>query len=91
MYRAIGRRIRTLRQERKMTQEQLAEKAGISLSFIGHIERGSRKLSVETLYKLVDALDCSPGEILGLGGASQSIKLSTLLYQAAEELARQGK
>lgn len=91
MYSAIGRRIRALRQEKNLTQEQLAERAEISLSFLGHIERGTRKLSVETLYKLVDALDCAPEEILGLGGASQGIKLSALLYQAAEELARQGK
>lgn len=91
MYRAIGRRIRALRQERALTQEQLAEKAGISLPFLGHIERGTRKLSIETLYKLMDALECTPEEILGFGGATQNIKLSTLLYQAAEALAREGR
>lgn len=91
MYAEIGRRICALRHEKKLTQEQLAEKAGISLSFMGHIERGTRKLSLETLYRLIAALDCSPEEILGPGGTSQSIKLSTLLRLAADELAKSGK
>ena len=56
-YGAIGGRIRALRRARGMTQEQLAEAAGISPSCLGHIERGTRILSLESLYGLSIALE----------------------------------
>lgn len=85
MYSAIGHRIRHLRRERNMTQEQLAEKSAISLSFLGHIERGTRKLSVETLYKIILALDCSADEILGTGKQGE-VNLRLLLSSAIQLL-----
>ena len=66
LYEEIGKNIRTMRIQRQLTQEQLAEGAGISLSFLGHIERGSRKLSVETLYAIATALNCSSDRLMGL-------------------------
>ena len=54
---AIGRRLRKQRLTLQLTQEQLAEKAGISFSFLGHIERGTRIASVETLARLSKALE----------------------------------
>lgn len=65
LYREIGQRIRKRRLEMKLTQQQFAERVGISMSFYGHIERGTRKLSVDTLYRIVQGLDCSADEILG--------------------------
>ena len=53
-YAALGKRVRTRRKMMGLTQEALAEKLGISCSFVGHIERGSRKMSMETLIKLSD-------------------------------------
>ena len=53
----IGRRIHKQRKEKGLSQEQLAELIGISLSFMGHIERGTRKSSVETLARICKALD----------------------------------
>lgn len=58
-YVALGKRIRDERKRQHLTQEQLAELADISESFMGHIERGGRVLSVETLIKLANALDLS--------------------------------
>lgn len=48
-YAAMGSRVRRLRLAQHMTQEQLAEACNISFSFLGHIERGTRKMSLETL------------------------------------------
>ena len=42
-YLALGKRIRKRRVEQGMTQEQLARQVGVTTSFIGHLERGSRK------------------------------------------------
>ncbi len=58
-YKELGKRIRAERRRQDLTQEKLAEMAGISDSFMGHIERGGRTLSIETLAKLANALSLS--------------------------------
>ena len=85
LYTSIGRRIRRLRKRRRWTQVELAERADISTSFLGHIERGSRKLSVETLNRIALALNCSADALLGTGLEAQ-LDLPLLLAVAAERL-----
>lgn len=58
-YEALGKRIRTRRKMMGLTQEVLAEQLGISCSFVGHIERGSRKMSMETLIRISDVMGVS--------------------------------
>lgn len=58
-YTAMGSRIKDARRRAGLTQEALSEAVGISLSFLGHIERGSRKASLETLYRLAAALSAN--------------------------------
>ena len=65
-YVQLGKRVRIRRNVLELTQEGLAEKIGVSTSFIGHIERGSRKLSIETLYALCKALDTSADFLIGI-------------------------
>ena len=64
MYTQLGKRIKQQRILARMTQEKLAEKAGISLSFLGHIERGTRKASLDTVIKICNALEVSPNMLL---------------------------
>ena len=64
MYTQMGKRIKQQRILARMTQEKLAEKAGISLSFLGHIERGTRKASLDTVVKICNALKVSPNMLL---------------------------
>lgn len=65
-YAALGRRVRMSRRWQDMTQEQVAELLDVSVSFIGHIERGTRKLSVETLHGLCAVLCVSSDWLIGL-------------------------
>jgi transcriptional regulator with XRE-family HTH domain len=58
-YKELGKRIRSERRKQDLTQEELAEMADISASFMGHIERGGRTLSIETLAKLANVLNVS--------------------------------
>lgn len=58
-YPAMGRRIRQLRKQKRMTQAQLAATCGISTSFMGHIERGTRIASLETLVGIAGVLSVS--------------------------------
>ncbi len=58
-YVQIGQKIKNLRYKAGLTQEQMAEMCEISTSFLGHIERGTRKLSLETAVKIADCLHVS--------------------------------
>ena len=60
----IGRRVRKLREERHLTQEALAEAAGVSVPYVSHIERGIKKPSLVTLLRLSAALDVTVDTIL---------------------------
>lgn len=63
-YEALGRQIRKQRQLVNYTQEKLADMANISASFLGHIERGSRKASLETLVSIANALNVGTDKLL---------------------------
>ncbi len=81
-YVEIGTRIRRRREHIGLTQEQLGEACDLSSSFIGHIERGSRKLSVESLCRLASVLDVSADYLLFdrmLQEASLPAEISSLL------------
>ena len=57
-YAALGKRIRTIRKKKQMTQEYLAEQVGIEPSNISHIERAASKV------KIANALQCSVDDLL---------------------------
>ncbi len=63
-YMDLGRRVRLKRLQLGWTQEKLAKKIGVSTSFIGHVERGSRKASLETLVAMANAMDVSVDMLL---------------------------
>ena len=58
-YKLIGQRVKTKRKEKDLTQENIAEKLDISVSYISRIERGAVKISLETLVKISDVLNVS--------------------------------
>lgn len=63
-YREIGERIRSARESLKLTQEEASEKCDITSSFYGNIERGDKKMSVETLAKISRGLGVSADMLL---------------------------
>ena len=58
-YASIGERIRSRRLEMGLTQAQLGRLAGVSGSFVGHLERAEKIPSVETLMRLCVCMDMS--------------------------------
>jgi transcriptional regulator with XRE-family HTH domain len=65
----VRRRIRELRVERGLTQEQLCERAGISIDAVSRIEGGSRVPTLDTIERLAKAFAVSPTAILERGPA----------------------
>ncbi|MCM8816750.1 MAG: helix-turn-helix transcriptional regulator [Candidatus Omnitrophica bacterium] len=57
IYKTLGQSIRKIRKSLGLTQEELSRKTGIAPSFLSHIERGTKKASIETIYKIANALD----------------------------------
>ena len=58
-YSEIGNKIKQKRRELGYSQEELAEICGISASYIGHIERGSKKMSIPIAVSIAHALQLS--------------------------------
>ncbi len=60
----IGDRLKTLRIRRALTQQELAEKAGISSNALNRIELNKAEPHMSTLRKLAKALDVDPSELV---------------------------
>lgn len=76
----IGVSIRELRKAKGMTQQKLADKADLSLPFINLIENNQRKVSLESLLKILEVLEISMSEFfLPYSQGSDDEELSELL------------
>lgn len=63
-YYALGLRMRSAREKKHLTQEQLGELCSLSTAHIGHIERGTRTPSLDTVCAVAKALDISLDALL---------------------------
>jgi transcriptional regulator with XRE-family HTH domain len=61
---AFGQRVRALRKEKGLSQEALAALADIDRSYMGHIERGEKNITLTKIYQISDALTVSPSYLL---------------------------
>ncbi len=52
----LGQRLRALRKQRRLSQERLGERSGLSGKFIGEVERGEKSISLDSLYRVAVAL-----------------------------------
>ena len=56
----IGVRLKEIRKEKKMTLKDLAEGAGVSISFLSQVERGKSSVTLESLRKISEVLGVNP-------------------------------
>ncbi len=79
----IAYRIKTLREYKNLTQEELAERAGYNdKSSISKIENSKNNISLKKVYKIADALDVPPAKLLGDDETDTRIRV---LADAAEK------
>jgi len=76
----LGNRIRRQRKQLGWTQEEMAERANVCTSFIGHIERGTRKASLETLVAIATVLNLSLDYLMA--GSLQRNTLNEMIPQS---------
>jgi len=60
----VGEKVRRLREEQALTQEELAQKAGITLTSVSRIELNKAEPRPKTRRKLAEALGVEPSELL---------------------------
>jgi transcriptional regulator with XRE-family HTH domain len=64
MRKLVGRNAARLRKEAGLTQEQLAEKCGLSQQYLSGLEQGRRNPTIVTLYELANALGVSQVDLV---------------------------
>lgn len=60
----MAKNLRRIRHAKKLTQEELAERASLSMRYVGAIERGDVSASVTVLGQIAEALEVDPAELL---------------------------
>ncbi|HHV70073.1 MULTISPECIES: helix-turn-helix domain-containing protein [Hyphomicrobiales] len=60
----MARNLRRIRHAKKLTQEELADRASLSMRYVGAIERGDVSASVTVLGQIAEALEVDPAELL---------------------------
>jgi transcriptional regulator with XRE-family HTH domain len=64
MRQLVGRNFARLRRESGLTQEQVAERSGLSQQYLSSLERGNRNPTVITLFQIADAMGVSHVELV---------------------------
>ena len=62
----VGKRLRSYRQAQSLSQERLAEMAGLHPTYIGQVERGEKNLTIESLEKITAALQVPMASVFEL-------------------------
>ncbi|OGE16718.1 hypothetical protein A2858_02555 [Candidatus Daviesbacteria bacterium RIFCSPHIGHO2_01_FULL_36_37] len=61
----MSERLKEVRKSKKLTQQELAEKAGLHLTYVGHLELGKYHPTVFVMWKISKALGVSMNELTG--------------------------
>lgn len=69
---AFGKRIRTVREIRGLSQEELADLAHLHRTYIGGVERGERNVSLVSIWRIADALGVDPSVLFANAAESSA-------------------
>lgn len=89
-YAKLGMRIQKLREEQKLTQEKLAEKADISKNYLSELERGIRGGKLDVYYRLAYALGISL-DVLVDNVPQNSIMFSNYIFEKTKHFSKDQK
>lgn len=60
----FGKRLVEIRKTRGWSQERLALESGVARSYLGGVERGQRNIALLNIYRLAEALEVTPSELM---------------------------
>ncbi len=60
----FGRKLRAVRTEKGISQEELAQRSGLHRTYVSSVERGERNISLINIAKLANALGVRPSELM---------------------------
>lgn len=60
----FGQKLRAVRKDKGISQERLAELAGLHRTYVSSVERGERNVSIETIEKLANALKVAMPDLM---------------------------
>ncbi|BBI31325.1 helix-turn-helix domain-containing protein [Cohnella abietis] len=86
IYQLIGVRVGSIRKAKGLTQEQLAELASTSHSYIGDLERGERNVTLQSLEKVSEALGVNFFELFNNGKLPDIEKKNSTIRKIVELL-----
>ncbi len=81
----IGAQVKKMRKAKGMTQEPLAEKTGVGITHISHIETGRSVPSLEMIIGFINAFDCSADELLCVEVTKDAALRSNWLTELVED------
>lgn len=68
----LGQRVRELRKQRGLSQEDLGGQSSLSGKFIGEVERGEKSISIDSLYKVAVSLAVPLGQLTNVGRSQRT-------------------
>jgi len=71
---SLGQRLRAIRQERGLSQQDLGASAGLSGKFIGEVERGDKSVSIDSLYRVGRVLKVSLADLVETPRAARAAR-----------------
>ena len=87
---SLGIRIKSLRKQRNLSQEKLAELVDISQNALSYIETGDNFCTAETLEKIITALGIEPAELFDFGHQKANdellVEINTMLKNTPEKI-----
>lgn len=85
----VGERIRLIRKGQGLSQEELAEKCGLSSNYIGFVERGQKQITLVALKSIADALGVDIGALFeGLAVKGKKSPIETEISALTEAARR---
>lgn len=87
----IGRRIKTVRIEKQLTQEYIANRVGVNVSHISNIENGKTKVSLTSLVLICNALEITVDYILENEYSSPTTTIETEIMNTLSHMTKEEK
>ncbi|MFE4571326.1 helix-turn-helix domain-containing protein [Paenibacillus chitinolyticus] len=81
----LGSRIKQIRKDKGITQEELAEKMNTSSPYVGNVERGQKNITMSSLFRFADALNVRVMDLFAFESFTDSDALKKELDQKATE------